>query len=85
MSDDFRDALMQWLETESAALRSQAESEGTVLKPEPEKLTVECPKCHQQVAETRCAFENFEYYKNCYCWITRPALPEVSGSQKAEW
>ena len=42
-----------------------------MLKPLPGELTVECPRCHQQVSETCCAYQAFDYYKECYCWITR--------------
>lgn len=42
-----------------------------MLKPRPGELTVECPKCHQHVSETCCAYQDFDYYKDCYCWITR--------------
>jgi hypothetical protein len=41
------------------------------LKPSPGELTVECPKCHQHVSETCCAYQEFDYYKDCHCWITR--------------
>jgi hypothetical protein len=41
------------------------------LKPPPGELTVECPKCHWQVSETCCAYQDFDYYKDCYCYITR--------------
>jgi hypothetical protein len=42
-----------------------------MLKPPPGELTVECPKCHQLVSETCCAFQDYDYYKNCHCFITR--------------
>jgi hypothetical protein len=41
------------------------------LKPPPGELTVECPKCHWQVSETCCAYQDFDYYKDCYGYITR--------------
>lgn len=41
------------------------------LKPAPGELTVECPHCRQPVSETCCAYQDYEYYKDCYCWITR--------------
>jgi hypothetical protein len=43
------------------------------LKPAPGELTVACPKCGQKVSETCCAYQDFDYYKNCYCYITRPS------------
>lgn len=42
-----------------------------MLKPLPGELTVVCPKCHQRVSETCCAYQDFEYYKDCYCYVTR--------------
>ena len=52
-----------------------------VLKPQPGELTVECPKCHQRVSETRCAYQGLDYYKDCYHYATRPrdAEQRVSG------
>jgi len=42
-----------------------------MLKPLPGEITVECPKCRQHVSETCCAYQDFEYYKDCYHYITR--------------
>jgi hypothetical protein len=48
-----------------------------MLKPAPGELTVECPKCHRHVSETRCAYQDFDYYKHCYEYI-------VSQGQQAQ-
>lgn len=45
------------------------------LKPAPGEFMVECPKCHQHVSETCCAYQDYDYYKNCYCYIMRPRQP----------
>lgn len=42
-----------------------------MLKPSPGQITVECPHCRQQVSETCCAYQDFDYYKDCHCYITR--------------
>ncbi len=49
-----------------------------MLKPLPGELTVECPKCHRRVSETCCAYQEFDYYKNCYEYITRPGASQQS-------
>jgi hypothetical protein len=50
-----------------------------VLKPLPGEMTVECPKCHVRVSETCCAYQDYDYYKNCYCYITRAAIAKAEG------
>jgi hypothetical protein len=49
------------------------------LKPAPGELMVTCPKCHQQVSETCCAYQDHDYFKNCYHYITRS--PEQKASK----
>lgn len=43
-----------------------------MLKPPPGELVVECPKCGAKVSETCCAFQDYDYYKDCYHWVTKP-------------
>lgn len=52
----------------------EANTELPRLKPPAGDLTVECPKCHQRVSETCCAYQEYEYYKDCYSYITRSAV-----------
>lgn len=47
-----------------------------ILKPAAGEITVECPKCHHHVSETCCAYQDFDYYKDCYHYITRRSDPE---------
>jgi len=55
-----------------------------MLKPAPGELTVECPKCHQRVSETCCAYQDFDYYKDCYSYITRTRVDEQQGPTDAK-
>lgn len=45
------------------------------LKPAPGEIVVQCPKCGRMVSETCCAYQEYEYFKDCYEWI-------VSGHQQ---
>lgn len=40
-----------------------------MLKPPPGEIVVECPKCGDKVSETCCAYQDYDYYKECYHWI----------------
>jgi hypothetical protein len=57
----------------------KAKIELPMLKPKPGEITVECPKCHQRVSETCCAYQDFDYYKNCHCYITRPGADQQTA------
>lgn len=61
---------------------NMADEKLPMLKPLPGELSVECPKCHQRVSETCCAYQGFDYYKDCLCYIESQPLAASPVSSK---